>query len=128
MLNYNTDDRFATLAALEPSNSKEEIVAAIAALRPTQEVPIEGSYRMAAPDEFKVGDLMRNYGFVGRIEKIRTGTGYKGLTVFSFALSYVSGDLSTFKFVQGSVCNGCIVGELATLQGNRNATFFRAIQ
>ena len=108
MLNYNTADNFATLAALEPGDSKEEIIAAIAALRPTREVLIEGSYRMAAPDKFKVGDLMRNYGVVGRIEKIRTGTGYKGLTVFSFALSYVSGDLSNFKFLQGSVCNGCL--------------------
>lgn len=93
-------------------------------LRPTVEVEKfygEWSESRIEPDDLAVGDLMASHGYICKIESVNVWPTDGELPVYVFKCSYVAGSLSDFKWMIGSINNGCDRGHLSHEQGNRLA-------
>ena len=86
------------------------------------------------PDQMQIGDHMVQHGCVYQIEEIkiipRQETGYSGMDIPGYIAlgTYVSGDLSMYKWFLASAENGCAKDHRTSQQGNARATWVRVIK
>ena len=83
------------------------------------------------PDQMQIGDHMVQHGCVYQIEEIKiipqewTETGIPSYIALG---TYVSGDLSMYKWFLASAENGCAKDHRTSQQGNARATWVRVIK
>lgn len=106
-------------------DKRDELRALIDAAVPPVGVPL-GGFRgeSVSPEDIRVGDLLAVHGFIGKVVAVRASN-LREKACYEFALSYVRGNLGMFRWFLGSICNGCLTGDLASVQGNSLRRFYR---
>ena len=86
----------------------------------------EYTLQQVHPETIQIGDFIYNARFVGKVEKIRVHETNGEKPCYCISTSYVTGDISMFRYFVSWVCNGCIRGNLAYHQGNERASWYKA--
>ena len=77
------------------------------------------------PEELKVGDWMKCYGYIYEITEIRVFDEKDDIPVYVTIGTYVGGDLDMYKYFLQNAQNGCAKSHFTSQQGNARAEWVK---
>lgn len=80
------------------------------------------------PSTIKLGDLVADYGYIGRVVEIKEfpNSAPEGHTCYQLLCEYVSGDLKMFNYFRGQTLNGTGPRDYrAMIQGNKLRSLYK---